>query len=272
VTDREVSVEQLEVPGPVVPVPIRIYRAAQPNGVGLVWMHGGGFGIGDLDLPEADATARFLAARGFTVVSSHYRLAVGGVHFPAPVDDVRAAWTWAVESSGLPVDGGRWHIGGGSAGATLAAAVALQAVHGLAPRPASVVLAYPGMHGVWPEASAEVKAAMARATRVIEPEIGRKIALDYVGDDALLTHPYAFPGHADDVRGFPPTLVQVCELDGLRPSGEAFAKQLIDAGVDIEYVFERDTEHAHLNEPDSEAARHTLNRIAAWLRRDGHER
>ena len=187
------------------------------------------------------------------------------------MDDVRAAWTWAVLSADLPVDPGHWHIGGGSAGAALAASVALQSVHGLAPRPASVVLAYPGVHGVLPEPSASAREAIARAGRAIAPELHSRIVLDYVGSEELRTDPVAFVGHAD-LAGFPPTLVQVCELDGLRPSGEALAASLIGAGVDVHYVFERDTEHAHLNEPESGAAQHTLAAFAAWLLRDEQER
>jgi acetyl esterase len=260
----KLSIDDREVPGPVLPVPIRVYLPQTPTGTGLLWMHGGGFGSGDLDLPEADGTARFLAARGVAVVSSHYRLAVDGVLFPAPVDDVRAAWTWAVQDSDLPVRTGHWHIGGGSAGATLAASVTIQAVAGLAPRPASVLLAYPGVHGIMPPTTPQAQAAIDRAERVITPEIQRKIALDYVGSAELLTDGVAFPGHAD-LTGFPPTLVQVCELDGLRPSGEAFAAELIMAGVEVHYLLEAGTEHAHLNEPESAAARHTLEALSRWL-------
>ena len=85
------TVHDRTVPGPHGPVPIRVYRPADARGVGLVWLHGGAFHLGDLDMPEADVTSRAVAGAGISVVSVDYRLAVGGVRFPVPSDDVLAA-------------------------------------------------------------------------------------------------------------------------------------------------------------------------------------
>src|SRR5580692_1691835 len=74
-----------EVAGPHGGVPVRVYTPAngEQSGIVLVFCHGGGWIGGDLEMPEADATARELASRiGATVVSVQYRLALAGVHFP----------------------------------------------------------------------------------------------------------------------------------------------------------------------------------------------
>ena len=72
-------------------------------------MHGGAFMMGDLDMPEADRTAREVCARaGAVVVSVDYRLAVGGVHHPVPLDDGVAAVRWVRDNAAeLGVDPSR---------------------------------------------------------------------------------------------------------------------------------------------------------------------
>src|SRR4051794_18743624 len=91
-------------PGPHGPVPVRVYEpagdgAARPC---LVWVHGGGFIGGDLDMGEADWTAREICARaGAIVVSVDYRLAVDGVHYPIPLNDCVAAVDWVRGNTAL---------------------------------------------------------------------------------------------------------------------------------------------------------------------------
>src|SRR3954452_927450 len=132
VDDRppDVRVDERRVPGPHGDVPVRIYspRDGTPSGAGVVWMHGGAFVAGDLDMPEADALARELCARaGAVVVSVDYRLATGGGRFPGPHDDVVAAWRWTAEHAAeLGIDPARLAIGGASAGGNLAAGAALR--------------------------------------------------------------------------------------------------------------------------------------------------
>ena len=112
---------------------MRVYPAdaatARPT-PGLVWAHGGGFAAGDLDMPEADWVARSLAARGVTVVSVDYRLVGDGCRYPAPSDDVLAAWRWTLaHAEELGVDPDRLAIGGASAGANLVAGAVLRMLH-----------------------------------------------------------------------------------------------------------------------------------------------
>src|SRR3954463_11038457 len=109
--------------GPHGRVPVRIYT---PHGSGtdrpcLIWLHGGAFRMGDLNMPEADWTARQICARaGAVVVSVDYRLCNGGVPYPVPHDDVVAAARWVRANTGpLGIDAGRISLGGASAGGNL---------------------------------------------------------------------------------------------------------------------------------------------------------
>src|SRR3954470_19012881 len=117
-------------PGPHGPVPVRIYTPAG-DGIArpcLVWAHGGGFVGGDLDMREADWVAREICARaGAVVVSVDYRLAVDGVCYPVPHDDVVAAVAWVRDTAAdLGIDPSRLSIGGASAGGNLTAGTALK--------------------------------------------------------------------------------------------------------------------------------------------------
>ena len=123
----------LTVDGPHGPVPVRVYEPADGDSrrsgrPALLWLHGGAFMFGDLDMPEADRTGREVCTRaGAVVVSVDYRRAVGGVHHPVPLDDCVAATRWLRDSAaGLGVDPGRIHLGGASAGGNLATATALR--------------------------------------------------------------------------------------------------------------------------------------------------
>ena len=261
-----VAIENTAAPGPHGPVPVRTYVPRESVGVGLVWLHGGGFHSGDLDVPEAHWVAQLLAAAGITVVSAHYRLANDGVHYPVLTDDVLAAWTWATTAAGLGSSVGSWHIGGGSAGGNLAASTAVQLRDRGETLPRSSVLIYPVLHDVLPAAPDDLldRIADAPLTLRFDAEKSREANLNYVGQDELLSDPYAFPAHAHHA-GLPPTLIVTSELDELRMSGEAYAAALAAAGVDVTLVREPGTWHGHLNEVDTPPALRTVDRMIAWL-------
>ena len=82
---------------------------------------------------------------------------------------------------------------------------------------------------------------------------------------AWLMSAHAFAGLGSG-EGFPRTIVVVCELDGLRPSGEAFTELLRDAGVDVSLHLEAGADHAHINEPSDPTALPTIEAIAHWIR------
>src|SRR5207245_1161992 len=100
----EVATHDDAASGPHGPVPVRVYTPLDDDGVqerpGLVGVHGGGFRMGSIDDPPVDALARdFCDRAGAVVVSVDYRLAVNGVRYPVPHDDVVAALRWTRDSA-----------------------------------------------------------------------------------------------------------------------------------------------------------------------------
>ena len=265
-----VAVRDVAIDGPHGDVPGRVYRrpdATGATGAGLVWVHGGAFIGGDLDMPEAHWVSLALAARGTTVVSLDYRKALRGVHYPMPSDDVLAGWCWtAAHADELGIDPGRLHLGGASAGGNLAAGVTKRLRDGAGPLPVSLVMVYPVVHAVLPPLSAELEATLAadEATTTAATDTFRDMARQYAGSDAALDDPYAFAA-SGDVAGQPPVLVLDSETDFLRASGEAYAQALAAAGVAVTVVTEPGTSHGHVNGPDMPGALASIERLATWI-------
>jgi acetyl esterase len=248
------------VEGPHGAVPVRLYRdaSAAPTGRALVWVHGGAFIGGHLDMPESNWVARELAARGIPVVAVDYTKCLGDVHYPVPSDDVLAAWrrvrNAAGELLGVPPDS--VVLGGASAGSTLAAGAVTRLRDAGEPPPGGLVLVYPLLHPNGPAASAELDPSSPPG----------QLSLNFAGSADALADPHAFAGLGDG-HGFPRTLIVVCEQDDLRPSGEAFAATLERAGVDVTLHLEPDAGHGHIDEPSDPTAARTITAIAEWLGR-----
>ena len=262
----DIETEDVAIQGPEGDVPSRVYRPRSgARGVALVWVHGGGFAGGDLDMAEAHWVSLMLAERGIGVLSVDYRKCGGGVHYPAPSDDVRTAWVWATEhAEELGAVDGRVHLGGASAGASLAAGVAKRLRDDAGRLPASLVLVYPTVHPELATSAFELIDSSDDSAASTAQAIYRLMNLNYVGSAALLDDPYAFPG-LGDLRGQPPVYILNSEADALRSSGEAYADGLRNAAVSVTVETEPGTGHGHLNEPDLLAARKSLERIVAWL-------
>jgi acetyl esterase len=246
------------VAGPHGPVPVRVYRdaTATPAGRALVWVHGGAFIGGNLDMPESNWVARELAARGIPVASVDYTKCLGDVHYPVPSDDVLAAWRYVQEAAvkllGVPAE--QVALGGASAGSTLTAGAVTRLRDAGEPLPAGLVLVYPLVHPNGPDAS-----------DVLDPSSPHgQLSLNFAGSTEALTDPQVFAGLGDG-HGFPPTLIVVCERDDLRPSGEAFAATLDAAGIDQELRVEADAGHGHIDQPGDAAAVRTIEAVAEWL-------
>ncbi|MGW2823133.1 alpha/beta hydrolase [Streptomyces sp. NPDC001443] len=248
----DLPVRDTTAPGPHGPVPVRVY--GERPGAGprpcLVWMHGGAFMMGDLDMPEADWTAREVAVRGdVVVVSVDYRLCRDGVHHPVPHDDVVAAVRWVRESAAeLGVDPDRVSAGGASAGANLAAGAALR-LRDEDQRPlACLVFAYGVAHAVLPALPPEYLALMDELPQEMRmpPATHRFFNHNYLGGPLSGADGYAFP-ILGDLRGSCPTLVLNGEYDDLRVSGEGFAAALARAGADVRQVMVRTMPHGFLN-------------------------
>lgn len=242
-------------------VPARLYRdaSAEASGRALVWVHGGAFIGGHLDMPESNWVALELAARGIPVLAVDYVKCLGDVHFPEPSDDVLAAWRHAVahadELFGVPASSVL--LGGASAGGNLTAGATARLRDAGEGVPAGLVLVYPVVHPNGPAASAELD--------LDSPHGG--LTLNFVGSVEALADPHAFAA-LGPAEGFPPTFVLVCEFDELRPSGEAFTEQLRAAGVDVSLRLEAGADHGHINEPADPTALPTVEAIAEWVRSD----
>ncbi|MEU1472413.1 alpha/beta hydrolase fold domain-containing protein [Streptomyces sp. NPDC005761] len=269
----DLAIDDQEIPGPDAQIPVRVYRPishAQTPRPCLVWLHGGAWVGGDLDMPEAHETARGIAGRAdAVVVSVDYRLCGKDVHFPSPHDDTVAAYRWIRDNAmDLGIDPARIALGGASAGGSLAAGAALR----LRDEDTALwqtMLIYPVLHAPLPEPSDELTAALAQLPAPFQmlSKLLDQLFGPYLGDQPIETaSSYAFPGLAKDLNGFPPTYIDTDEFDPLRSSGETFAHQLHAAGVDVEQALSAGVLHGHLNLVGLDAAHATLDRMAARLR------
>jgi acetyl esterase/lipase len=249
VTPPGVVIEDHTIDGPHGPVPLRSYKSPAGQEAVLVWLHGGGFHAGDLDMPESHVVAAELAARAaVTVVTVDYRLARDGVRFPVPVDDAEAAWCWVVDE-GFP-QAGSYALGGASAGATLALSTTLRQ-QASARRPDRLLLAYPFAHFPVPALDTASAAAMHLLPSAMrfEPAAIAEVVRNYIGRISHLPAE-AIPGAAD-LSGLPPTSVVLSELDGLRSSGELLLEQLAEVGVATDAHLATGMPHGHLNRTPS---------------------
>jgi acetyl esterase len=240
------------IPGPHGRIPARVYRPSSPaasSGAGLVWMHGGGFVAGDLDMADTDAIARELCDRdGATVVTVDYRLVRQDVCFPVPHDDVVAAWNWTVgASSELGVKRERLAIGGCSAGGNLAAGAALALRDTGAPSPSLLLLAYPIVHDQLSPVS-DMPEGMEAVAEVLRFPSEAVTALNQTYRGGAAPTAYAVPAMAD-LAGLPPAAILTAEYDDLRVSGERFADALESAGVRATVRRELGVVHGYLGIP-----------------------
>ncbi|MEN2742466.1 glycoside hydrolase family 3 C-terminal domain-containing protein [Microbacterium sp. X-17] len=261
----DVASRAIEIPGRHGAIPARVYEPlGESTGATFLWIHGGAFALGDLEMPEADWVARVVAAAGHRVVSADYQKSLGGVHYPLPTDDVIDAWTWTVETAdGMP---GGVHLGGGSAGAALAASATTRIRDEGLPLPDSLFLAYPVVHPRIPPRTEEQERAYLTIPDLttFPAEILEGMHRGYAGSLRTMRDPHAFAGLSAPT-GFPPTFVLNSDRDILRSSGDLFARQLDAAGVEVRRIVETGTLHGHLNDPADPGGRRSVARLVEWL-------
>ena len=225
-----ITARDIVIPGPAGDIMARVYT---PAGEGpfpvIVYYHGGGWVIADIDTYDASARALSLGA-GAVVVSSHYRQGPENV-FPAAHDDAYAAYIWAVENSGeLNGDAARMAIAGESAGANLATNVAIMARDAKITQPLHQLLVYPvaGNDMTTPSYLENANAAplgKADMAWFVEHAFAK---MDDTADPRLNLM------DRDDLQGLPPATLITAQIDPLRSESMAYGDALIAAGVTVE--------------------------------------
>ena len=206
-------------------IPCRLYRPSAKTDLGLlVFFHGGGWVIGDLN--SHDGVCRSLANKsGHAVLSVDYRLAPEH-KFPAAFDDCVAAVKWAFENAkSLGIDNSRMAVGGDSAGGNLAAAVALAEVVPLKFQ----MLIYPAVDMRMESPSINENANAPILTKAVMSWF----VAHYMSSDTDRTNINASPMLASDelLKKMPPAIVITAQYDPLRDEGEAYGKRLVENGV-----------------------------------------
>lgn len=261
------GVEDRSIPGPAGSIPIRVYT---PVGTGpfavLVYFHGGGWVVGDLD--TQDMICRGLChGAGCLVVSVDYRLAPEH-RFPAAVDDAYAATQWvghhAAEIGGDPA---RIAVGGDSAGACLAGGVALRSRDESGVSLLAQLMFYGSMNydvGTTTESMREFADGPLLSADDIEffwhhylqnPEVDQH-------------HHWASPARAVHHRELPPAFIGTAEIDPTRDAAENYGVLLGNAGVEVE-------QHRYSGMPHGfvswlglvDGAQRAIDDASAWLRR-----
>jgi acetyl esterase len=228
------SVWPLSIPAPHGAIPARIYtpkKLRKTDGLApcLVFFHGGGWVIGDLE--THDVVCRKLAEAGeLIVISVDYRLAPEH-KFPAAVDDAINSTKWiAANAKQLGIDASRLMVGGDSAGGNLAAVVSLAARDGNGPKIAGQVLIYPATDFSRKHPSHR------------EPETSILLTHSVIGwfmnhymGGADTNDWRASPARAKTLAGLPPAYVLTAGADPLRDEGDEYAHRLKEAGVAVTY-------------------------------------
>lgn len=215
-------------------LPVRFYRprGIAKGGPALMYLHGGGFTSGSLE--SHDLVCQAIAAETpCTVCAVDYRLAPEH-RFPAAADDATKVFRAMVSDADvLRIDPARIAVGGDSAGGNLAAVVALD-TRGDAVRPCFQMLIYPTVDMTMSFPSIDI---FDRGF-FLEKESIRWYRGNYLGHDASdgqKRDPRASPWFAEDLSGLPKALVVTAGFDPLRDEGDAYAKRLADAGVDVQH-------------------------------------
>mgnify|MGYP003144581764 FL=1 len=228
------KVEDLTIPGPGGEIALRLYTPVAAGGgalPALVFFHGGGWVIGDLD--THDALCRTLANEsGCKVVAVDYRLAPEH-RCPAAVEDAYAAICW-VENAGAShgIDVNAIGVAGDSAGGNLAAVVCQMAKAKKGPDIRHQLLIYPVT-----DTKTDTPSYQAFGEGFFLEKRTMEWFIDhYVGPDGDRADPVVAPLNAENLKGLPPAYVVTAGHDVLKDEGAAYARRLEEAGVDVTYV------------------------------------
>lgn len=260
--DRVPVVIDHRIPGPGGSIPIRIYRpspeiASLP---GVVYFHGGGWVYGSIN--THDGVCHALAKKSNSVVVSvDYRLSPEH-RFPAALDDAWAAMAWVAQHGPEGIDGERLAVAGDSAGGNLAAVCARRARDRGLPLRLQVL--------VYPVTDSDLDT---RSYRQYAEGFGlSRAAMEkywdyYVPSKSDRTNPDVAVLRAEDLSGVAPALVLTAEYDVLVDEGEAYAKRLEAAGIDVKLTRYDGLIHGFFRMPAVlDRSSHALDEAASALR------
>jgi acetyl esterase len=255
----------LTAPGPHGPIPLRFYRG-RDAGVGtalpaLVYFHGGGWVVGDLD--SHDVICRALAnAAGAIVISVGYRLAPEH-KFPAGIEDATAATRFVSEQAGpLGIDPTRIAVGGDSAGGNIATVIALRARNGDVPPVNFQILFYPNTDAAQTHISYQTMGGGYGLTA----STMRWYRDHYLRDRSDIDDWRVSPLRAPRLAGLAPTYIVTAAFDPLCDEGVEYAKRLQAEGVVVTHRHLEDQIHGFVSMGlyIPQAARTIEDAVAAW--------
>ncbi len=229
---KDLAVSDIQVDGGAGPLKARLYvpKDAPATTGALVYFHGGGFVIGDLETHD-DFMRRLCAASGVRVLAVDYRLAPEHP-FPAAHDDALAAVKWTFDHAAeIGVDPARIAVGGCSAGGNLAACISLELRDDPKRRLAFQLLLYP--------ATAMEQDTQSRKDLATGYVLTAEVMTWFAGHFAAIGHAdarRAEPVHVEDLSGLPAALVVTAGFDPLKDEGKAYAERMARAGVKAEHI------------------------------------
>jgi acetyl esterase len=252
-----------KIPGPSGDIPIRLYYPAgnAPFPV-LVYFHGGGWVIGDLDTHHGFCHA-LAKTSGCLVVAVDYRLAPEH-RYPAAVEDAYAATKWIAENSELiQADPDRFAVCGDSAGGHLAAVVSLMARDRNGPRIDLQILIYPITDCSFGTPSYEEN----REGYMLTRDLMKWFWNHFINTESEADDPYVSPLRAKSFSDLPQALILTAEYDPLRDEGEAYANKLQGAGVNVTLTRYPGMIHAFIRmTAQLDKANEALDQVAGILR------
>lgn len=226
VPEKIFSIHDRYIPGPTADLHIRIYRPNPGNLPALVYFHGGGWVLNFLDIYDAELSA--IANRsGSVVIAVNYQKAPEHP-YPIPFDDCHATYLWAHQNAHLlGINPEKIGIGGDSAGANLASAVALKNRDVKGPHLAYQLLLYPCT-----ERNFETDSYTSKATGYgLSRQSMQWFWEQYLQGNDHDNDPYACPSAAKSFANLPPAILVIAEYDPLKDDGVKYERQLREAGV-----------------------------------------
>jgi acetyl esterase len=251
------------IPGPTADLPIRIYRPTDTaSAQTIIYFHGGGWVLNFLDIYDA-SLSRLANQSGATIISVNYQKAPEHP-FPIPFNDCYATLLWVISKAAeLKVDTKNLGVAGDSAGANLAAAVALKA------RDQEIPLAFQILIYPCNDRNFETDSYINNATGYGLSTEGMKwFWQQYLQGTEHDSNAYAIPARADSFKDLAPAIIVTAQYDPLLSDGENYAELLRRDGVSVSYQSYEGMIHGFFtNLAVTPTAREAIDQVAQILKR-----